>query len=117
MTELVGQVWVRNMYKVIVFVNVEDKEIVKQAMFKAGAGRIGNYEHCCFETEGLGQFRPLDGANPTIGKRNNLEKVKEVRIETVVSDEYITNVLCAMLSAHPYEEPAYDVFKHEIVNF
>ncbi|MCF8060772.1 MAG: NGG1p interacting factor NIF3 [Bacteriovoracaceae bacterium] len=100
------------MYKVIVFVNIEDKEIVKEAMFAAGAGRIGNYDLCCFETEGLGQFRPLAGSNPTIGRENNIEKVREVRIETVVSDEKITNVLRAMLSAHPYEEPAYDVFKH-----
>jgi hypothetical protein len=117
LTELNGRVGVRKMYKVIVFVNSEDKEIVKDAMFKAGAGRIGYYEHCCFETEGVGQFRPLEGANPTIGKKNILEKVAEVRVEMVVSDEYITDVLRAMSLAHPYEEPAYDVFKHEIVNF
>ena len=100
------------MYKVIVFVNVEDKEIVKEAMFKAGAGRIGDYEYCSFETEGTGQFRPFGKANPTIGTVGQLEKVKEVRIETVVSDEKITDVLRAMKASHPYEEPAYDVFKH-----
>lgn len=105
------------MYKVIVFVNVEDKEKVKEAMFKAGAGRIGAYEYCSFETEGYGQFRPLDKANPTIGSVGQLETVKEVRIETVVDDEKITDVLRAMKNAHPYEEPAYDVFKHAVIDF
>jgi len=105
------------MYKVIVFVNTEAKENLKEAMFKAGAGRIGDYDSCAFETEGIGQFRPLEQANPTIGSKNKLEKVQEVRIEMVVCDEKITHVLHAMKEAHPYEEPAYDVFKHADIDF
>lgn len=117
MTEFSGQEKGKKMYKVIVFVNTEDKEKVKEAMFKAGAGRIGDYEYCCFETEGLGQFRPLPNAYPTIGAVGQIEHVKEVRIEIVVSDEKITDVLRAMKAAHSYEEPAYDVFKHVEIDF
>lgn len=100
------------MYKVIVFVPRESKESLKQAMFNAGGGRIGNYDSCCFETEGTGQFRPLEDSNPAIGAQGQIEYVEEVRIEMVVSDENITNVLRAMKDSHPYEEVAYDVFKH-----
>ncbi len=100
------------MYKVIVFVPHESKESLKEAMFKAGGGRIGNYDSCCFETEGTGQFRPLENSNPAIGAQGQVEYVKETRIEMVVSDEFITPVLKAMKSAHPYEEVAHDVFKH-----
>lgn len=100
------------MYKVIVFIPKESKEVVKEAMFSAGAGHIGNYDSCCFETEGIGQFRPLDGSNPTLGHRGKIEIVEEVKVEVAVRDEKIHDVLKAMKQAHPYEEVAYDVFKH-----
>lgn len=105
------------MYKVFVFIPTESKEKVKEAMFKAGGGHIGNYDSCCFETEGTGQFRPLEGSDPAIGGHGHVEYVKEVRVEMVVEDEKISAVLSAMKEAHPYEEVAYDVFKHaEIVS-
>ncbi len=105
------------MYKIIVFVPHESKEELKKAMFEAGGGRIGNYDCCCFETEGTGQFRPNDKANPTIGAQGQVEYVKETRIEMVASDELISDVLKAMKRTHPYEEVAYDVFKHAEVAF
>lgn len=104
------------MYKVVVFIPKEHKEKVKKAMFDAGGGRIGNYEHCSFETEGTGQFRALENANPYIGKKGELEIVKEYKVEMVVADENISNVINAMCAAHPYEEPAYDVFKHAFIS-
>lgn len=105
------------MYKVIVFIPKENKEEVKEAMFAAGAGRIGNYDSCCFESEGMGQFRPNANANPHIGSLDQLEFVKEYKVEMVVEDHLIKDVLIAMKEAHPYEEPAYDVFKHADISF
>mgnify|MGYP003640852268 CR=1 FL=1 len=101
------------MYKLIVFIPVEAKESVKSAMFKAGAGSIGPYDSCCFELEGTGQFRPLPGSNPAKGKHNKLEFVKEVRVELVVEDSIIKEVVAAMKKAHPYESVAYDVIRLE----
>ena len=101
------------MYKLIVFIPNEAKESVKEAMFKAGGGTIGNYDSCCFELEGTGQFRPLEGSNPTIGKKNQVENVQEVRVELVVKDAIIKDVVAAMKAAHPYESVAYDVIRLE----
>lgn len=101
------------MYKIATFVNVECVDRVKDAMFKAGAGKIGNYDQCCFETKGVGQFRPLEGSNPYKGESNKLEKIEEVRIEMVVADDKIKDVVTSMKEAHPYETPAYDVIKLE----
>ena len=101
------------MYKIATFVNVECVGRVKEAMFEAGGGKIGNYDSCCFETSGKGQFRPLEGSNPFIGSHNKLEVIEEVRIEMVVEDGKIKSVVNAMKTAHPYETPAYDVFKLE----
>lgn len=105
------------MYKVIVFIPENHKESVKNAMFAAGAGKIGDYDCCSFETKGVGQFRPKEGAKPFIGSKNQLEYVEEYRVEMVVQDGKISDVLKAMKVSHPYEEPAYDVFKHESIDF
>lgn len=105
------------MFKVIVFIPSTEKEKVKEAMFQAGGGRIGDYDCCSFETLGTGQFRPLEGSSPAIGQKDRIEFVQEVKVEMVVSDENITNVLKAMREAHPYEEIAYDVFKHAEITF
>lgn len=101
------------MYKFTVYIPSKDKESVKTAMFMAGAGRIGNYDCCAFEVEGIGQFRPLDGANPYLGIVDKIEQVKEVRVEMVVDDKYIRDVVTAMKKAHPYETPAFDVIRVE----
>ncbi|MBK26271.1 MAG: NGG1p interacting factor NIF3 [Halobacteriovorax sp.] len=101
------------MYKIATFVNLESVAQVKEAMFEAGAGKIGDYDHCCFETKGFGQFRPLKGANPYIGEENKVEVVEEVKLEMVVADDMIRKVVEALKLAHPYETPAYDVIKLE----
>ena len=97
------------MYKICVFVPEDAAEQVKQAMFEAGAGKIGDYDCCCWQTFGQGQFRPLEGSSPFIGEHQRIETVAELRIEMVCADELIKNVVAAMKNSHPYEEPAYDV--------
>jgi hypothetical protein len=96
-------------YKIVVFVPEPDGEAVRMAMGEAGAGRIGNYDYCSFTAKGMGRFRPLDGAKPTIGEIGQLEQVDEERIETVCSEEHLKQVLAAIRRVHPYEEPAIDV--------
>lgn len=99
------------MYKIAVFIPEADLESVKTAMFAAGAGKIGNYDSCCWQVRGEGQFRPLENSQPHIGSHYSLEKVVEYKVEMVCEDELIAIVLKAMISAHPYEEPAYDVIQ------
>lgn len=101
------------MYKLVFFVPVEHKEAVKTAVFAAGAGTIGDYDSCCWEVLGNGQFKPLSGAKPFIGEQQQLATVPEYRVETVCQDDRIKDVIVAMKRAHPYEEPAYDVLKLE----
>lgn len=99
-----------NMYSLIFYVPVDAAEAVKEAVFAAGAGRIGEYEACCWQVEGRGQFRPLQQANPTIGNRGELTIVSELRIEMVCEKQYLAASLEALKQAHPYEEPAYHYF-------
>lgn len=103
------------MYKLAFFVPVADAETVKEAVFATGAGRIGDYEACCFQTPGRGQFRPLDGADPHIGRVGDLETVDELKVELVCSDELIQAAVSALKLSHPYEEVAYDVWRLEPV--
>jgi dinuclear metal center YbgI/SA1388 family protein len=98
-------------YKLVVFIPVKSMAKVSNAIFAAGAGAIGNYSHCGFIAEGTGTFLPLKGAKPTIGKKGKLEKVPEMRFEAIVTAEKLDEVIAAMKKAHPYETPAYDVFK------
>ena len=95
--------------KLTVYVPAGDAEALRAALAEAGAGRIGDYDHASFSTPGEGRFRPLDGANPTIGEVGRVEVVDEVRVEVVLPRVRRTAVVAAMLAAHPYEEPAYDV--------
>ncbi|WP_280553220.1 NGG1p interacting factor NIF3 [Halomonas sp. 25-S5] len=101
------------MYKLAFFVPVADAESVKEAVFATGAGRIGDYEACCFQTRGTGQFRPLEGADPHIGRVGDLERVEELKVELVCEDALIAEAVAALKTAHPYEEPAYDAWKLE----
>lgn len=98
-------------YKLVVFVPVDSANKVADAIFAAGAGHIGNYSHCGFAAQGQGTFLPLEGARPAIGKRGTFEKVPELRFETIVPADKLAKVITAMLNAHPYEVPAYDIFK------
>ncbi len=95
------------MYQIIVFIPKDFKEKVKAAMFQAGAGKIGNYDSCCFEHSGTGQFRSLKGSNPFVGSLDKLEIVEEVKVEMVCDTEFLRGVVAAMKEAHPYETPAY----------
>ncbi len=98
-------------YKLVVFVPIKSAAKVSNAIFAAGAGAIGNYSNCGFTDEGTGTFLPLEGARPAIGKKWKLEKVQEIRFETIVPAEKLDGCIAAMKKAHPYEEPAFDVFK------
>lgn len=101
------------MYKICVYVPESHLQIVKDALFSAGAGRIGNYDSCCWQVAGEGQFRPLEGSAPYIGQTGTVEKVKEYKIELVCEDLLIKQAVAAMKNAHPYETPAYDIWKLE----
>jgi len=98
-------------YKLVVFVPVESAAKVSGAVFAVGAGAIGDYSHCGFQAQGQGSFLPLKGAKPAIGKKGKLEKVPEVRFETIVPAEKLADCIAAMKKAHPYEMPAFDVIK------
>jgi pterin-4a-carbinolamine dehydratase len=97
------------MYSLVVYVPKTHKEELKAALFAAGAGHIGNYDSCCFELEGMGQFRALEGANPSLGKLNTIEQVEEVRLELAVKSDRIGQVVRALHAHHPYETPAFHV--------
>jgi dinuclear metal center YbgI/SA1388 family protein len=84
---------------------------VHEALSAAGAGRIGDYSHCSFATAGTGQFKPLEGANPTIGSIGKLERVAETKLEMVLPRARRSAVIAALRDTHPYEEPAFDVFE------
>lgn len=102
-----------SMYKLGFYVPATHLEQVKQAVFATGAGRIGNYDSCCWQCSGQGQFRPLDGSKPFLGQQGAVEKVAEYRVELVCADQYIVAAVAALKLAHPYEEPAYDVVAME----
>ncbi len=101
----------QNNYKLVIFVPVKSLQKVADAVFKAGAGWLGNYSHCSFSSAGLGTFFPLEGAKPAIGKKGKFENVEEIKFESIVPSEKIADVVKAMKSAHPYEMPAFDVIK------
>jgi dinuclear metal center YbgI/SA1388 family protein len=98
-------------YKLVVFIPIESAAKVSNAVFAAGAGAIGNYSNCGFTAEGTGTFLPLAGARPAIGKKGKIEAVPEIRFETIVPAEKLDNCIAALKKAHPYEEPAFNVFK------
>lgn len=98
------------MYKLVFYVPDSHLELVKFAVFAAGAGRIGNYDQCCWQVPGVGQFRPLPGSQAFIGELNQLEQLYEYRVEMVCADAFIKAAVAALRQAHPYEEPAFDVW-------
>lgn len=102
------------MYKLVFYVPESHLESVKEKVFASGAGKIGAYDSCCWQVLGQGQFRPLSGAKPFIGATaGKLETVPEFRVELVCEDEMTRAAVLALKQAHPYEEPAYDVWKLE----
>ncbi len=99
------------MYKLCVFVPESHLEVVKQALFAAGAGRIGDYDQCCWQTLGQGQFRPLAGSDPFLGRQGEVEQVAEWKLELVVEDALLDAALLALRAAHPYETPAIEAWR------
>jgi dinuclear metal center YbgI/SA1388 family protein len=97
------------LHKLVVFVPVEAADALTDALAAAGAGRLGDYERAAWSTTGTGTFRPLPGANPTIGSVGETERVAEARVEMVVAPARRTAVVAALRAVHPYEEPAFDL--------
>ncbi len=98
-----------NLLKLTVYIPDAHLEAVKDALFDAGAGQVGNYDRCAWQVLGEGQFRPLAGADPYLGRIGDLERVPEWRVEVVVPENRLQAVVSALKSTHPYETPAYDV--------
>ena len=98
------------LHKLVWFVPREGLEATRDAVFGAGAGRIGDYERCSWYTAGTGTFLAREGAEPAIGKVGREERVAELRVETVVPVEITGEVVRALLDAHPYEEVAYELY-------
>ncbi len=99
--------------KLVTFVPADHEETVRNALFNAGAGHIGQYDRCSFNSGGQGSFRALPGTHPYTGELNKFHLEKETRIETVFPAYLQRHVLQALLSAHPYEEVAYDIYRIE----
>lgn len=99
--------------KIVVYVPKGYEEVVRDSMGDAGAGHIGNYSHCSFNISGIGTFKPLEGSNPFLGRQGELERVEEVRVETIAPASRVKKILNAMLKVHPYEEVAYDIYPVE----
>jgi hypothetical protein len=96
--------------KLVWFVPEEALEATREAVFEAGGGRIGDYERCSWYTRGTGTFFGGDGTAPALGESGREERVAELRVETVVPEARIRDAIVALTLAHPYEEPAYDVY-------
>ena len=101
----------KNLLKLIVFVPQSHSELVAEALFSSGAGHIGNYKNCSFITTGEGSFLPLSNSNPFKGEKGKVENLNESKIEVVLPDYLLSDVIQSMKDAHPYEEIAYDVLQ------
>ena len=96
--------------KLVVFVPREALDSVREALFEAGAGRIGGYERCSWYTQGTGTFLGGEGTSPSVGEAGREQRVAELRLETVYPADLHDEVVAALRRAHPYEEPAFDVY-------
>ena len=99
------------MYKLSFYVPEIALNEVKSALFDVGVGRIGNYDCCCWQVKGEGQFRPLGGSQPYIGSHNEIEMVDEYKVEMICEDHIIEQAVSTLKQAHPYEEPAYETYR------
>lgn len=96
--------------KLVWFVPEEALDATRDAVFDAGGGRIGQYERCSWYAVGTGTFFGREGSAPALGESGREERVAELRVETVVPESRIRDVIVALILAHPYEQPAYDVY-------
>lgn len=101
------------MYKLCFYIPESHLESVKLALFEAGAGRQGDYDQCCWQSLGEGQFRPLAGSKPYLGQAHQLSRVAEYKVEMLCEENVIEQVLAALREKHPYQEPACDVIRLE----
>lgn len=101
------------MYMLFFLVPESHLESVKEAIFKTGAGQMGNYQRCAWQTLGTGQFMPLQGSNAFIGEKNQLETVAEYKVEIACTQSQLAHAVAALKAAHPYETPAYHVIACE----
>lgn len=108
-----------NQFKVVAFVPQNSLDKVSSSVFGAGAGKIGEYENCSFQLNGVGTFKGSDKSNPVVGKKNRLETVNEIRFEFLVDSWNLNKVIAALIKSHPYEEPAYDIYplRNKNVNY
>lgn len=109
-TQVLDPTHIEKMFKLAVFVPTEAIDAVRDAIFEAYPGEIGNYSHCSFSSPGTGTFKPLPGATPYLGKVGEIEKADELRLEVIVPEKSLHDVISSMVAAHPYEEVAYDVY-------
>ena len=106
---------ISDLCKIEFYVPSSHLETVKASMFDAGAGRLGNYDCCSWQTEGEGQYRPLKDSQPFLGEQGSVETVSEYKVEMVCRVDMINAVIRAMKETHPYEEVAYSVIRMELV--
>jgi len=99
------------LYKIEFYVPETHLELVKTAMFAAGAGQVGAYDNCAWQTLGQGQYRPLAGSSPHLGETDKVETIAEYKVELVCERQYVRAVIDAMLAAHPYEAVAYSLLE------
>jgi len=97
-------------WKLVVFVPASALESVREALFAAGAGRIGDYERCAWYTAGTGTFLGGEGTRPSVGEAGSEQRVTEYRLETVYPSELEADIVRALRESHPYEEPAFDLY-------
>ena len=99
------------MYQITFYVPETHLEEVKNSLFAAGAGKIGNYTRCAWQTKGEGQFCPQAGSKPFLGETDKIERVVEYKVELVCSEKHLKKAIAALKSSHPYEQPAYGVIQ------
>jgi hypothetical protein len=99
------------MYKLSFYVPASHLEQVKKALFASGAGKYQCYDQCCWQTVGQGQFRPLAGSSPHLGQTGQLETIEEYKVEMVCIETAIKAAVQALRSSHPYEQPAYEIYR------
>ena len=104
------------MYRISIYIPQSPVEVVKEALFAAGAGRYQRYDCCSWQTLGSGQFRALEGSNPFIGEEMVVEIVTEYKVEMVCERQYIKEVVEALILSHPYEEPAYEIYEFQTID-
>jgi hypothetical protein len=101
-------------YKICFFVPESHLEVVKQSLFNAGAGKLGNYSCCSWQVLGEGQFKPIENSTPFIGETNKISTVKEYKVEVLCMKTKLNEAIEALLDAHPYEVPAFEVIEVKV---